>query len=966
MRVKYIIGIGASAGGLEALEHFFKKNTKIKGVAFVVVQHLSPTHKSLMPELLKRYTDLPIKVIKDKELIQPDIVYLMPAGTTVEISGDSFKLTPRKSHEFNLPVDLFFSSMARRFRKKAIAVILSGTGSDGTRGCLAVNSVGGFVLVQEPSDAKFDGMPASAISTGVVDVIAAAKDLDSKLYEYLQKPDIKLFDIDESKQDKEIISEDEAFDGVLQLLLQYTGIGFANYKPATVLRRIERRMQINNVTKLDHYRQFLLDNPEEITLLQREILIPVTSFFRDEAAFETLRVKVVNNIIENTQSREPIRVWCAGCSTGEEAYSLAMLFLEAFDKMRAWHPLKVFATDVNDQNIAIAGTGAYPESIFNEVSKERLERFFDKKGSQYFVKRELRSSVVFAKHDLLKDPAFTKMHLVSCRNTLIYFKNDAQNSALNRLTYAAGNGGYLFLGGSETISNIDIDYKTIDNKSKIFQCFVHGGLTNKVIQSTLTPYQPSIKINQAYLQTRKIKNSQEVVSLAEKELLAAYAQPTLLLNSANDILHIFGKAQKYLVVPSGPVSMELSKVLHPQLVSSALALIFKAIKDHISLQSDLLNIEINQKQVLLCLHVRPLEYYGGVNTLLTFEEKQIDNQALSKSQILNIDDLSRVELLQQELTATRERLQATIEELETSNEELQATNEELMASNEELQSANEELQSVNEELSTINSEYQEKLYILNRLNADLDCMMEAVGNATIFLDHDLLITRFTPEAINLFKLRDSDIGRPLTEIKNTFDCQQLDDDIILAQRKKFGRSRQIKTEDGKSYLMKVLPYQLDDSSRIGVVISFTDISHVIDLKRLQGVIDALSAHMVVLDIKGNIVMVNRAWQQFAQANGSDLMCNAGLGANYIKACLEEFNGVIDIYAKKAKTAVLKVLEGSQQSAQVIYPCHSPTEQRWFMMDVNAIHGVVDLAVVISHINISHLYNKEYSSDREVL
>nr|WP_234361299.1 PAS domain-containing protein [Francisella tularensis] len=244
--------------------------------------------------------------------------------------------------------------------------------------------------------------------------------------------------------------------------------------------------------------------------------------------------------------------------------------------------------------------------------------------------------------------------------------------------------------------------------------------------------------------------------------------------------------------------------------------------------------------------------------------------------------------------------------------------------------------------------------------------MQAVGNATIFLDHDLLITRFTPEAINLFKLRDSDVGRPLNEIKNTFDCLQLYDDIILAQRKKLGRSRQIKTEDGKSYLMKVLPYQLDDSSRIGVVISFTDISHVVGLKRLQAVIDALSAHMVVLDTKGNIVMINRAWQQFAQANGNDSMYNTDLGANYIKACLEEFNGFTDLYANKAKATILKVLEGSEQRGQLIYPCHSPTQQRWFMMDVNAIHGIDDLAVVISHINISHLYNKEYLSDKEVL
>lgn len=855
MKLDYIVGIGASAGGLEALENFFSKNSKInKKVAFVVVQHLSPTHKSLMPELLKRYTDLPIKVIKNNEQVLPGIVYLMPAGTTVEIDDNKFRLTPRKSHEFSLPVDVFFSSMAKSYKKRAIAVVLSGTGSDGTRGCLAVNSAGGFVFIQDPEDAKFDGMPSSAINTGVVDVIAKASDLDSKIAEYINKPNIKLFELNEI-QDIEVVSEDQVFDRVLRLLLQYTGINFSLYKPATILCRIERRMQINSVTQLEQYCQFLADNPEEITLLQREILIAVTSFFRDDKAFESLRVKVINKIIEDTSPREPIRVWCAGCSTGEEAYSLAMLFLEAFDKMGVWHPLKIFATDVNDQNIAIAGVGAYPESIVNEVSKDRLERFFDKKGSRYIVKRELRSSVVFAKHDLLKDPAFTKMHLVSCRNTLIYFKSEAQKNALMRLTYAAGNGGYLFLGSSETISNIDIDHKIIDIKNKIFQCFAVGGLTNKLIESTLSSYQPINKVQNLSPSNRSYKSAQELVTLAEKELLTAYAQPSILLSSSNDILHIFGKAQLYLAVPSGPVSMELSKVLHPHLVSSALALIFKAQKDLISLQSDIINIKINQEEHFLCLHVRPIEHNGLISILLSFEEKKVDESTSVKSQILNVDDLSRVELLQQELTATKERLQATIEELETSNEELQATNEELMASNEELQSSNEELQSVNEELSTINSEYQEKLYILNRLNADLDCMMQAVGNATIFLDHNLLITRFTPEAINLFKLRDNDLGRPLTEIKNSFECKHFDDDIFLTQRKKVAKTRQIKSYDGKSYLMKILPYRLDDSSKIGVVINFTDISHVIDLKRLQSVIDALSSHMVVLDNKGNIVML---------------------------------------------------------------------------------------------------------------
>lgn len=957
---KFLVGIGASAGGLEALEEFFRSVTPLPDVSFVIIQHLSPRHKSLMPELLRRYTKIPIETITDKQSLKANKIYLMPAGASVMLENNLFKLTPRDDHEFILPIDIFFASLAESYQRSAIAVILSGTGSDGSRGVTAVNTSGGVVFAQSPESAKFDGMPMSAINSGVVDVSGTPTHLATRLYDYLIKLPIAINTYENESQGED--TDTDMISNILMMLERKTGIPFQQYKSATILRRIERRMQIQHLSDLADYYKLLISSGSEIDLLKREILIPVTSFFRDQAVFERLESDIIPTILDNIGDKESIRVWSAGCSTGEEAYSIAMLFFEAFERRQKWYRLKIFATDVNEHNLAIAGTGAYPESIIREVSPERLQRFFNKYGGQYYIDRNIRASVVFAKHDLLKDPAFTRMHMVLCRNALIYFKQKAQDLALSRLTYAA-KGGYLVLGSSESIGNVSVRYDSIDSKLKIFKCHQSNGYEGLLSSDVL-----SVGHYDGQDYRRSSPSNKSLLNLANQQLLDDYARPSLLISAKGEILHVFGKAQRYLQMPSGPVQMLVSKTLLPELSAMAQALVFKCHRDDIAISSSEVLLDID-KLVYVTMKVRPLKCEGFTYLLVSFEERDYQdqqenhhsNQAYqNKDKTTNFD---RVAILQQELDATRESLQATIEELETSNEELQATNEELMASNEELQSSNEELQSVNEELSTVNAEYHEKVHLLNNLNADLECMSKAVGIATVFLDKHLHITRFTPEIMTIFKLRDSDVGRPLTEMKTMLTSDQLDYDLKQAQSKNQMIERKVMTIDGRDLIMRIIPYPIEDSVHIGLVISFIDVTHVQELHRLQAIIDSLKAHIVVLDINGNISMLNKSWLRFAKANGDPKMNKSGIGSNYFEACLAEIKGVADASAKIAHDGIKAVIEGTKPSFSYIYPCHSLTVKRWFLMEVSAVHGLDDMVVVVAHTNISDIYQDGVDSDR---
>ncbi len=952
----YVVAIGASAGGLEALERFFSHCPPDTGGAFVVIQHLSPDHKSMMHDLLGRYTRMAVNVVADGMAVEADHVYLIPPGTIMRVQDGRFELTPKNPHQLSLPIDIYLSSLAEEQADRAIGVILSGTGSDGTRGATAINAAGGFLLAQDPSDARFDGMPSSVIATGLVDAVLPADHLASRVVSYINNIPIEPADIP-SPLVRESRTPEEAQEGILQLLLQSGGIDFHDYKQATLLRRIERRMQVRHLRTMDDYLAVLEQDRMELTTLRRELLIPVTSFFRDTEAFAALKTDVVEPLVEQTGPGDPIRVWVAGCSTGEEAYSIAMLFLEAFDTKKRWPSLKVFATDVNQQNIDIAAAGLYPDSAAAELTPERLERFFQRTGNAYTVKADLRQCIVFARHNLLVDPPFTRMSLVSCRNTLIYFTADAQRRAQNRLQYAIRPDGYLFLGSSESIAGNSTGFTVLHAKHKLFQ------RTGKLSSPAFTPdeamrssHLPPIMGRRSVAGTRPTLDEGNHVDEAMHALLQDYGPPSMLINDRHEVVHMFGDVSAFFRARAGVASLELNRILPDNIVPVASALLFKSDKEDARMVSDLLRLPSDEQgELAVRLAARPIRTRNDERLMLLCFERQ-RNLPASLPAVVNVDaeTMARVDILERELGATRESLQATIEELETSNEELQATNEELMASNEELQSSNEELQSVNEELNTVNAEFQEKMSILNRVNADLDTMTKAVGVATVFVDEAIRLTRFSPDAANIFKLRDTDVGRPLDEIAHVLRYPGLIDDMRLTLTTTRMLEKEARGPDGKAYLVRVLPYGIASSQSRGVVATFVDITAFHDRQRLQSVIDALPEHVAVLEADGTIAMVNAAWIRFARANGDTDLRWSGVGANYLDACATSTVSEEGLQAAKARLGIKSVLEGTSSSFSMQYPCHSPTEQRWFVMNVAPIHGQYHGAVV-SHINITTWY-----------
>lgn len=958
----HVVGIGASAGGLEALEIFFDHCPADSGAAFVVIQHLSPDHKSMMRSLLARRTTMPVQVAEDGMPLAANAIFLIPPGQILRIEAGHLKLEPKPAHGLVLPIDLFLYSLAHTFGARAVGIILSGTGSDGTRGAAEINAAGGLMLAQNPREARFDGMPSSVIGAGVVDDVLAAAELPARVLLHLGDPGqierIRLRDASPVQNE----SAEQAFDGILQLLREVGGIDFSQYKSSTVARRIERRMQLRRASTFARYLDLLRDDRGEISTLRRELLIPVTSFFRDESAFELIDSAVVRKITQDAVQGEVIRVWVAGCSTGEEAYSLAMLFLEQFDRLGRRPELKIFATDVSEQSIELAAAGQYPDAAGAEIPRSRLERFFVRSGNSYVVTSELRQCIVFARHNLLADPPFTRMNLVSCRNTLIYFRRDAQLQALKRLQYALRPGGFLFLGPSESIAGHEDAFETLDARHKIYQ------------RTTLkVPAAFSVDVKRAYhagrarpperppLEQRRSREA-SLIDQGLHQLLEAYAPPSILVNDKHEAIHLFGDLQPYVCLRHGSASLELNRILAEPLVPVASALLFKAAKDGKPMMSSPLQITPTEgPAVAVQLRVRPVEQAGDERfLLLSIEAVQPASTGRSETVDVDLETRARMEMLEQELAATRESLQSTIEELETSNEELQATNEELMASNEELQSSNEELQSVNEELNTVNAEYQEKVMILNRLNADLDGMEKAVGIATVFVDEELHLTRYSPDAVDLFKLREGDIGRPLDDIAHRIHHSRLMEDIRHTLRTERPVERELMTDDGQSLLMRIMPYRVLSVSRPGAVASFVDVTAVKGLQRLQATIDALSEHIAVLDADGTIVMVNEAWRRFARTNGDVELLATGPGSNYLNVCAAPA-AETDPLAVRARAGLKGVLEGSREAFSLRYPCHSPDEKRWFIMNVAPIRSG-PYSAVVSHLNITPWYRPQDDSE----
>jgi two-component system CheB/CheR fusion protein len=947
----FVTCLGASAGGLEALEQFFSRCPTDMGVAFVVVQHLSPDHKSMMQDLLRRYTDMHIAVVTDGMPIRANTVHLIPAGMVMQMRGDRFSLSPKLPHTLTLPIDIYLNSLADEFGNRSVAIILSGTGSDGSRGAAAINAAGGFIMAQAPETAKFDGMPASVLSTGLVDAVLPPDELPQRLDAYInaapeasivQKPFIEVAPI----------SENAAYDAIQRLLIEHSGIDFKEYKIATLLRRIERRMQVHHCTSVEAYLELLNGDPGEVSMLRRELLIPVTRFFRDSETFDCLKTQVVDKLVSESANGQTLRVWVAGTSTGEEAYSIAMLFLEAFEAQHKWPNLKIFATDVSQESIDFAALGLYSDSIVTELSTARLERFFTQVGNAYQVKPELRQTIVFARHNLLADPPFTQIDLISCRNALIYFTQDAQRKIFQRFEFSARRGSYLLLGSSESTPSEDKGFAVIDGKHKIYQrsdSFANYHSRTYAPPSLSSSYQPAEQAQKP--RKNPLADENILIDQATDILINQYAAPSMLISNRNQIIHLFGNIQPYFQVRKGNASLDIKRVLPEQLAPMASALIFKAANDQARMVSNYIQLtQADGSTSLVRLVVNPVALHQDESLLLlSFEEKSGDSRDdVVVAVDVDKESMVRIDLLEKELQATRESLQATIEQLELSNEELQATNEELMASNEELQSSNEELQSVNEELNTVNAEYHEKVSILNRLNADLDGMTKAVSVATVFVDHSLALTRYSDDALKIFKLRDTDIGRPLDEINNLLHYPNLMIDIANVIATERMLETQVTAQNGNLYIVRIMPYR-SSSKNTGAVATFVDISAFRDRDRLQAILNALPEHIAVIADSGEIVMVNTSWERFARANGDSELQFTGVGCNYLKTCTGGERPDKD--AVSAHAGILSVLEGSKASFSMTYPCHSPEEERWFVMSVAPV-GTPEFAAVVSHFNIS--------------
>lgn len=818
-----VVGVGASAGGLEALESFFRNIKSDCGLSFVVIQHLSPDYKSLMGELLSKYTEMPIYRAEDGMRIKKNCVYLIPPKKNMTIFHNKLYLTEQKpTTGLNLPIDIFFRSLAEDYGERAIGVVLSGTGSDGTLGIRAIKGAGGMVMAQDEATAKFDGMPKSAIATGLVDYVLSPAEMGDQLIKYVAHP---LVSGNDAKEDV-LMKDEDALSKILATIRTRTSTDFTYYKPNTIVRRIERRISVHQFENIDDYVKLIIDSPTEVNILYKELLIGVTKFFRDTEGFEILKQKVIPNILKKKSSTDSIRVWVTACSTGEEAYSMAILFKEIMEQENFIGDVKIFATDIDKDSIEYASSGVYPESIVTDVSDERLKKYFTKNNNTFKINDSIRQMVIFATHNIIKDPPFSKIDLISCRNLLIYLLPIMQKKVLTTFSFALQNGGFLFLGTSESIGELSNYFTTIDNKWKLYQN--NEGIKQAIIDEFYVPVLKKQPLQITREVQPKVSAETELFEDISSNLFKQYVPASVVINEKYDILHVYNDINKFVKLPIGKVSLNILNMVPNELSIAIGTAIHRVMKDRREVIYNDVAIETEDKVNYINLVVKPFTHERTKANLILLI-------FLSADKIINLDnsterfDMSsnigiRIKDLEQELKYSKENLQATIEELETSNEELQATNEELIASNEELQSTNEELQSVNEELYTVNSEYQSKIEELTELNNDINNWFSVTSIGTIFLDLKLRVRKFTPAVSKFVNLIDNDLGRPINHISYNFQYDNFMQDVESVLKTLKPIETELKANNNKWLMLKILPYRTIENAIKGVVITFIDIS----------------------------------------------------------------------------------------------------------------------------------------------
>ncbi|MCB0207776.1 MAG: PAS domain-containing protein [Anaerolineae bacterium] len=816
----FVAGIGTSAGGLEALEKFFSHMPSDSDISFVVLQHLSPDYKSHMVELLARHTSMQVIEAEDGLEVQSNVVYLLPRGKNMTIFKSKLYLVAykKKDGQLNLPIDIFFESLAKDKGEKAIGIILSGTGSDGTRGIRAIKEAGGLVMVQDRS-AKFDGMPLNALATQLVDYVAPPTEMPDTLLGYVNYS--RAFGQPDFKDNHKTVPEK-----LLAVLEQQIGIDFSGYKVNTLQRRIERRMVVNRIEHLSDYVDYLQNSVEECETLRQEFLIGVTRFFRDHEAFDILQSEILPTLFSRKTAKDQLRVWVAGCASGEEVYSLAIILQEYMERTGQFLELKIFATDLDKRSLERASAGVYPEDISFEVPADRLHRYFIKKGNTYEILPRLRTMVVFAYQNLVKDAPLSKMDLISCRNVLIYLKPKLQQKVLQTFKFALKTGGCLFLGTSESLGEFNEEFHAVDNKWKVF--LYQGGHSRLPMPIAFDhDQQKAVKVH-SYRQSTSPddwRSSDPVL----RSLVEHVLPPCVVINENYIIVHAFGDVSQYLTVPSGyRVNLDILKMINETLrlpLSTGLNRVMQE-NQEVAYHNVLIKEGDQAKQINIL--VRPFweENYSRQLFLIIFESAQVSEETKTHIEQYNLSEAvkQRMISLERDLQYNKENLQATIEELETANEELQATNEELLASNEELQSTNEELQSVNEELHTVNAEYQIKIRELIRLNNDMDNLLTNTYIGAVFLDSKLNVRKFTSAAQKNINLLKQDIGRPFEHLSHNLvnvDLVNLSGHVLNTHTTV---EQEVQDQRGHTYLLKIFAYRTHTDQVDGVTLILIDLS----------------------------------------------------------------------------------------------------------------------------------------------
>lgn len=836
-----IVGIGASAGGLAAFESFFA-NMPVgdSGMAFVLVQHLAPDHKSILSELIKRYTRMQVNEVEDGVAVQPNCVYIIPPNRDMAFLNGSLHLleqsTPRG---LRLPIDFFFRSLAQDQQERAICIVLSGTGSDGTAGLRAIKGEGGMAMAQEPASTEYDGMPRSAIATGFVDYVLTPDRMPAQLIAYAEHAfGKKLRPITPP-----VGKAEDALKKIFILLRAQTGYDFSQYKQSTIVRRVERRMAVNQIDGLDGYYRYFQQTPAEAEALFRDLLIGVTSFFRDPEAFGNLEKEAIPRLFAGKPPGAMVRVWAPGCSTGEEAYSIAILLHERMEALKQNFVVQVFATDIDSRAIEQARAGVYPASAAADVSIERLARFFTllPDGASYRIQKSIRDMLVFSEQSVIKDPPFSRLDMVSCRNMLIYMGRELQKKLIPLFHYALNPGGLLFLGSSESVGDFENLFATLDRKWKLYQRIEDASGAHRIGMGKFLPPLVEGPIARRASGKSPGETAMRLRELTEQALLKQYAPASVVINERGDILYIHGRTGKYLEPAPGEAGVNILQMAREGLRRELTTAIRKMAVQKGPMRCPGLRVRTNGDFAIVNMTVQPVAGISGDIAapgllLVTFEEAPpVDKKQSAKADDEGapaVDADTRVAALEQELRAKEEYLQTTFEEMETSAEELKSTNEEMQSVNEELQSTNEELEtskeeleSLNEELATVNAELHGKVSDLSRINNDMNNLIAGTGFGTIFVDHQLRIRRFTPSATLAINLIQGDVGRPVSHIVTNLEgYDRLAEDARAVLDTLIPREVEVKAKKGIWYLMRIAPYRTLENVIEGVVIIFIDIT----------------------------------------------------------------------------------------------------------------------------------------------